>query len=364
MRTNRNGVSRRPWIFLLVAAFGAAALGVAVLHAQTQNFAIAACTPGVNHPPVANDDAASTYQGVPVTVAVLANDTDPDGNPLTVASVTQPNNGSVVINAGTTVTYKPASAFAGVDPFTYVVKDGAGGIASATVNVTVKKPLPALELGFNEAIGSIAIDTSPLANNGTIREAVRVPGRTGMPGDGALSFDGVNDWVTVPDKPALRLTTGMTLEAWVQPTRNAGWTTVVQKERTTAGLVYSLYARDGAPASGLLSSCAYPCTTKPAGYARINFIDQPIRGVAELPLNTWTHIAATYGGGVQSFYVNGILVASRAMTGTIETSVDPVRIGGNLPSGEFFAGLIDDVRIYNVPLNTASIQADLLTPVK
>jgi hypothetical protein len=364
MRTNRSAVNRRPWIFLLVAAFGAAALGVAVLHAQAPSFATPGCTPGVNRPPVANDDAASTSQGVPVTISVLANDTDPDGNPLTVASVTQPTNGSVAINGGTTVTYKPAAAFAGVDVFTYVAKDGAGGMASATVAVTVKKPAPVLELGFNEPTGSIAIDTSPLANNGTIKEAIRVAGHSGLPGDGALSFDGVNDWVTVPDKPALRLTTGMTLEAWVRPTAAAGWTTVVQKERTTAGLAYSLYARDGAPVSGLLSSCSSPCTTKPAGYARINFIDQPIRGVADLVLNTWAHLAVTYGGGVESFYVNGLLVSSRALTGTIETSVEPVRIGGNLPSGEYFKGDIDDVRVYNVSLNTASIQADLLTPVR
>ena len=58
---------------------------------------------------------------------------------------------------------------------------------------------------------------------------------------GALSFDGVNDWVTIADTNALDLTTGMTMEAWVKPTGGSGWRTVVLKERT-GGLAYALYA--------------------------------------------------------------------------------------------------------------------------
>ena len=48
----------------------------------------------------------------------------------------------------------------------------------------------------------------------------------------ALSFDGVNDWVTVPRRSSLDLTSGMTVEAWVRPTVSGGWRTVVVKERT------------------------------------------------------------------------------------------------------------------------------------
>jgi len=62
--------------------------------------------------------------------------------------------------------------------------------------------------------------------------------------------------------------------------------------------------------------------------------------------------------------LNGVLVGTRAQTGSITTTADPVRIGGNLASGEFFKGLIDDVRIYNLPLSAAEIQADMLTPVQ
>ena len=133
-----------------------------------------------------------------------------------------------------------------------------------------------LALGFDEASGLTAIDSSGRGLNGTIREAVRLPGKIG----GALSFDGVNDWVTVADANALDLTTAMTLEAWVNPTAMSGWETVVLKERGPGALSYALQAHDGAPLAG--------GTAAPAAYARIGFIDQAVRGPGALPLGVWT----------------------------------------------------------------------------
>src|SRR5206468_161354 len=89
-----------------------------------------------NRAPVANDDTAGTTQNTPVTISVLANDTDPDGDPLTVQSVTQPANGTATTN-GTTATYTPNNNFTGTDTFTYTVRDTAGNTATAKVTVTV-----------------------------------------------------------------------------------------------------------------------------------------------------------------------------------------------------------------------------------
>lgn len=90
-----------------------------------------------NNPPVANADSASVSTGGSVVVSVLANDTDPDGNNLSVSQVTQPTSGSATISGGgTTVTFT-ASQSAGSYPFTYTASDGNGGTASATVTVTV-----------------------------------------------------------------------------------------------------------------------------------------------------------------------------------------------------------------------------------
>ncbi len=89
-----------------------------------------------NDPPVALDDAATTNEDTPVTIAVLGNDSDLDGNPLTVVSATAPN-GTVTINPDGTVTYTPNANFNGVDTITYTISDGNGGFATATITVVV-----------------------------------------------------------------------------------------------------------------------------------------------------------------------------------------------------------------------------------
>ena len=62
-------------------------------------------------------------------------------------------------------------------------------------------------------------------------------------------------------------------------------------------------------------------------------------------------------------YVNGVQVASKAASGTIQSSSSPLWIGGNQPYGEYFHGLIDDVRVYNRALSQAEIQTDMTTPL-
>src|SRR5947207_12589909 len=91
----------------------------------------------VNHAPVANNDSAATSQGTPVTVSVLANDTDVDNDALTVTGASTPAHGATVVNGNNTVTYTPTSGYTGPDSFTYDVNDGNGGTASATVSITV-----------------------------------------------------------------------------------------------------------------------------------------------------------------------------------------------------------------------------------
>ncbi|MDT7855729.1 Ig-like domain-containing protein [Rubrivirga sp. S365] len=93
---------------------------------------------GENDPPVAQPDAATTAEDTPVTIAVLDNDTDPDGDPLSVASVVQPSNGTATISPdGTTVVYTPNLNFNGADAFSYAASDGSGETSSASVSVTV-----------------------------------------------------------------------------------------------------------------------------------------------------------------------------------------------------------------------------------
>jgi hypothetical protein len=96
----------------------------------------------VNRAPVAVDDNATTLHDTPVTVAVLANDSDPDGDTLTVAGATTPANGSVAVNLDNTLTYTPAPGFVGTDSFSYTNDDGLGGSATATVTIDVTNQTP------------------------------------------------------------------------------------------------------------------------------------------------------------------------------------------------------------------------------
>ena len=97
--------------------------------------------PRPNRAPVAADDTARTPFGTAVEIAVLANDTDADGDDLTVTVVTMPANGTATITSDangndTQVTYTPRSGFSGADTFDYTVSDGTA-IDTANVSVTV-----------------------------------------------------------------------------------------------------------------------------------------------------------------------------------------------------------------------------------
>lgn len=100
---------------------------------QANSEPASATVTATNNAPVAIDDSATTSAATAVNIPVLANDTDADGDPLSIASVTQPTHGTASID-GTAVHYTPAAGFSGTDSFTYSVSDGA---ESATANVTV-----------------------------------------------------------------------------------------------------------------------------------------------------------------------------------------------------------------------------------
>jgi len=90
----------------------------------------------VNDAPVAQDDGAAT-EGSPVTIDVLANDVDPDGDPLSVLPGSAPQHGEIVVNQDGTVTYTPNPGFLGTDTFTYNAFDGTAS-TEATVTVLVR----------------------------------------------------------------------------------------------------------------------------------------------------------------------------------------------------------------------------------
>ena len=106
-------------------------------HGGTDDGAVTITVTAANDPPTAADDVATTAYQTAVSVPVLANDSDPDGDPLSVVSVGAAGHGVVSIGPGGGVTYTPATGYSGPDSFAYTAGDGHGGTDTATVAVTV-----------------------------------------------------------------------------------------------------------------------------------------------------------------------------------------------------------------------------------
>ena len=202
-------------------------------------------------------------------------------------------------------------------------------------------------MGFEEASGTTATDQSTFGNNGTLVNGVTraSAGRFGK----CVQFDGINDIITVADSASLDITTAITLEAWIFPlTTMSGAKTAIVKERTSTP-AYHLYPNSG--------------TNVPAGGGFIAAVSKRVLGPSPLPINVGSHLAFTYDGATERLYVNGAQVASKATTGTIATTTNALRLGGNTLLGNYFNGRIDEARIYNRALSAGEIQADMNTAV-
>jgi len=210
---------------------------------------------------------------------------------------------------------------------------------------TTPTPTPAGGLGgaysFNEGSGTGVYDASGNGNNGALQGGTSwtTAGKYGN----AISFNGTNAYVNIPSSTSLQLTSAMTLEAWVNPSVvNGVWRDVIYKGKDN-------YYLDADSTSGK------PATRATSGGA--------LFGTGPLTVNTWTHLAGTYDGVTLRLYVNGVQVSSRAETGPIGVSTNPLQIGGDAFYGQYFLGKIDEVRIYNWALSGPQIQSDMNSPI-
>ncbi|MDZ4262981.1 MAG: Ig-like domain-containing protein, partial [Pseudomonadota bacterium] len=204
-----------------------------------------AITP-VNDAPVAVNDTANVNEGSSVAVAVRANDSDPEGGSLTVVSISQGANGSVVIDAVTgNPIYTPNAGFSGNDSFTYTVEDPLGATATATVNVVVNANAPSVlvqDLGSgpedNDVTGNVltndtdADDTLTVASFQVAGLGSFTAGQTAliagvgslvMNTDGSYVFDPVANWNGAVPQVTYTTNTGFssTLNITVTPVNDA-----------------------------------------------------------------------------------------------------------------------------------------------
>jgi PKD repeat protein len=198
---------------------------------------------------------------------------------------------------------------------------------------------------FDEGNGTTVTDTSVHGHQGQISGATWEPqGRFGA----ALSFNGANNYVVVPDGSSLDITGELTLEAWIYPHTLGGYRAIINK--TTSGEPNSYY----------LGTLEREITF---GLYTGDWSEHITRGVNLSP-DTWYHVTAVYNDAFDNvrIYVNGIEVLSAVETNALVTNDEPLRIGLGYP-GEAFHGYIDEIRIYNRALTPDELQVDIHTPV-
>ncbi len=226
-----------------------------------------------------------------------------------------------------------------------VVTPAAGATYQALFQLVTAPPSSLVAAyGFEEASGTATTDSGGQGNHGTTVGPLRTAaGKYGR----ALSFDGSNDYVGVADAPSLGLSGAMTIEAWVYPTALGLRGRPVVLKGAVDNPVYDLYAGTSAG--------------RPAAHILVGGREEAV-GTKAIPVNTWTHLAATFDGVALTLYVNGSPVGSRPAAGQILGSAEGLRIGGSYLR-DWFQGKLDEVRVYSRALNAQEIAADMQTPV-
>jgi hypothetical protein len=208
----------------------------------------------LNDPPVAVDDGASTTAEAGVIIDVLGNDTDADGDALSVTSAIDPANGSVEVNPNGTITYTPDAGFAGPDSFDYTVTDGQES-ATATVTVDVTSfPTPVFDApgatafdGTNSGVDEIEPDPIYQFSAGTVAfsfTAADTSGAQGLFTRDASGFAGDGNHLAI-------YLNGSTLIARFQNGDGNGNSVSLQVPEIVPGVEYDIAATFGPDGSRL-----------------------------------------------------------------------------------------------------------------
>jgi len=191
---------------------------------------------------------------------------------------------------------------------------------------------------FDKGPGDVALDSSENGNDGTLKnDPTWVDGEFGK----ALSFDGQDDSVEVPDSESLNAVDDITIVAWVYLNRavtSGSWNALVGKNPY---------------GSGYLMWIEVP--QEPCGLVFVGGGRSDNRSGVQIDLKKWYHLAFTrIHNGEMKFFIDGNLVnVANSATGVISTLAAPISIGGQSP--QVLDGIIDDVGIFNVALTVNEI---------
>ena len=191
---------------------------------------------------------------------------------------------------------------------------------------------------FDDRSGSVLRDRSGKGNHGTLYGPTWVAGRRGS----ALSFDGVDDYVEIPNSDSLGVTATATFEAWAKIASLPNtYPRILSKETGTAASSFAISVWSNTRQAWLTIAGA-------------------MKGRSETVLadGTWYHIVFVIGDGLYAkCYVNGKLDYTVGIeSGTIPVTTYNLLIGNNPTTERQFHGIIDEVRVYNRALTAAEIK--------
>ncbi len=264
---------------------------------------------------------------------------DPDGDAITYSAQNLPAGAAL---SGNTFTWTPTIAQVGTYQVNFIASDGHLQ-DSQVVTITVSNAAPPLEQGlvgywkFDEGTGQTASDSSGMNNTGTlIYQPPWVAGRFGK----AVRMQTLDHAVQVPtNRMSL---SGGTITMWAYPT------SFPSVDQFLFGHVAGGWAN---------RIQIYTSNTNGALGVGVGDSHTKSKGIYNLPMNSWTHIALTWNGSNYVAYVNGTQRATGTYTGlsTLNSYADIGNTGMRSDSREAFMGSVDDVRIYNRALTSSEI---------
>jgi len=192
---------------------------------------------------------------------------------------------------------------------------------------------------FEEGSGTAVKDGSGFGNNGVAENGMAWGG--GLIGGGGI-FDGVATQVRIANSASMNVTgTGLTLAAWIRPTAVDSYRVLLHKEQQ-----YSLAISNGALTYADSITWSYAA----------------IGSYGSVPVGVWSHVAVTFDGSTLFFYVNGVQVGSKARSGVLTDTANPVCLAAYNCVGFRFGGTLDEALVYPRPLTPAEVQALAVIP--
>lgn len=191
---------------------------------------------------------------------------------------------------------------------------------------------------FDNITGNTVLDDSGNGNNGTIYGATQVDGVVGK----ALSFDGVNDYVSVGNGVSLRYNNNFTVSMWINPKGN---------HLGAYGGLWAEYSTDGRNRMFVGDNGSLLAQYYIGGVLKL-----PASPAGSIITNQWSYVVLTYNGAEIVFWVNGVKQIPVAATGLLNSVSNNNREIGRATAVYQFNGIIDDVRIYKEALTISQIQ--------